>query len=272
MIEMNIEFSDRIRSFLPKEISTRLTSQLAEADLSVPDAVKRVLTPATRTIACLFTDIRGFTNGTKGGDSFIYDGVIPNTSLCSALIEKYRGIPRKIGDLIFAYFDDPSIDVNLVRCLLAAFDIVEANSRFNRTNPQQISIRRYVLVATGNAEVGNLGGTDSSIEITAVGEPVDLLSRMDGLTKNPRFRERVRETDLILCPSTAARLRRMAVDWHIQRVPLAELDVGIRDFEEIDSVWVLATDDHNRRALSATERVMEEQRAATSAPNVPTVH
>jgi class 3 adenylate cyclase len=264
---MNIEFSDRIRSFLPKEISDRLTRQLAETELSVPDAVKRVLTPATRTIACLFTDIRGFTKGTKGGDSFIYDGVIPNTSLCSALIEKYRGIPRKIGDLIFAYFDDPSIDVNLVRCLLAAFDIVEANSRFNRSNPQQISIRRYVLVSTGSAEVGNLGGTDSSIEITAVGEPVDLLSRLDGLTKNSRFRERVRETDLILCPSTGERLRQTAFDWHMQRVPLAELDLGVRDFEEVDAVWALATDEHNRRALLAAERSLEERRAATTAPS-----
>ena len=60
-----------------------------------------------------------------------------------------------------------------------------------------------MLIANGDAIVGNLGGYDSSIEITALGSPVNLLSRIDEITKLPRFREVVRESDLVFCPTTA---------------------------------------------------------------------
>src|SRR4030095_14168321 len=257
MIEMNIEFSDRIRAFLPKEISGRLAQHLSENRLTVLQAVDQVLAPAGRQIACLFTDIRGFTKGTKQSDSFIFDGVIPNVGTCSGLIEKHRGIPRKVGDLLFAYFDDRSIYTNLIRCLLAAADIVDANLRFNRNNEQQI--RRFVLVSTGSAVVGNLGGYDSSIEITALVSPVNLLSRIDELTKTARFRDYSTENDIVLCPNTATLLQRLELYWNIKRLGVAELGTVIRDFEEVDSVWVFPIDDHNRRVLLATDSVIKLQ-------------
>ena len=256
MIEMNIEFSDRIRAFLPKEISSRLTKHLSENRLSVLQAVDQVLSPASRHIACLFTDIRGFTQGTKNSESFIRDGVIPNVRTCGGLIEKHRGIPRKVGDLLFAYFDDLSVYSNLVRCLLAAIDIVDANERFNQERQPDSRIRRFVLVATGNAIVGNLGGFDSSIEITALGTPVNLLSRIDELTKNPLFKQHASDSDLILCSNTASLLNRLGLTWHLERLSLSDLGTTIRDFGEMDSVWVFPTDSTNRRVLQATDSVI----------------
>lgn len=264
MIEMNIEFSDRIRAFLPREISSRLAKHLAENRLTVLQAVDQVLAPAGRQIACLFTDIRGFAKGTRQGEA--YDGAVPNVGTCSSLIEKHRGIPRKVGDLLLAYFDDQSIYTNLVRCLSAAVDIVDANSRFNASNDQRIATKRYVLVSTGNAVVGNLGGYDSSIEITALGSPVNLLSRIDELTKAPRFKDFARETDLVLCPNTANLLRRLELNWHLRRVGVSELGALIRDFEEVDSVWVFPTNDHNRRVLLATDGAIKLQHDAGRPP------
>ena len=266
MIEMNIEFSDRIRAFLPKEISNRVAEHVNKGALTVDQAVDEVLQPAERQIACLFTDIRGFTKGTKESESFISEGVIPNVVACSRMVENRRGIPSKIGDLLFAYFDDPSINANLVRCLLAACEIVHANSRFNRTNQLQIEIHRYVLVSTGNALVGNLGGSDSSMEITAIGYPVDLLSRMDQLTKKPKFRERVSETDLVLCPHTAELLNRLDSNWDLRRIALADLDASFGDYKEVESLWVFAASEHNRIALLDAESLLEDPQDADSSP------
>ena len=250
-IEMSIEFSDRIRAFLPKEISNRVSRRLVDDRLTVQQAIDTVLNPVERQIACLFTDIRGFTRGTKENKSFVSDGVIPNVARCSRVIESHFGMPRKVGDLLFAYFDDDSADANIVRCLSAACEIVEANERFNRTNELNLQIHRYLLVATGIARVGNLGGLDSSIDISAEGGPVDLLGEMDLLTKSPRFREHVNETDIVLCPQSAALLQRVKSQCDLQRFTLDELDDTNRDFQGIDSLWVFKMNDHNKRALSA---------------------
>jgi len=188
-IQMSIEFSDRIRAFLPREISNRVTRAITESQLTVQQAVDFVLSPEERAIACLFTDIRGFTRGTKENKAFVSDGVIPNVVRCTRIVEKHLGIPRKVGDLLFAYFDDALEEANIVRCLSAACEIVEANARFNQTNQFKLQIRRYLLISTGTAMVGNLGGLDSSIDISAQGRPVDLLAQMDQLTKNSKFRE-----------------------------------------------------------------------------------
>ena len=117
MIEMNVEFTDRIRAFLPREISSRLTQRLSDNRHTVLQAVDEILRPSQRTVACLFSDIRGFTQATKQSQSFLGEGVIPNVRKCNSVIEKYHGVPRKVGDLIFAYYDDPNPYVNLIHCI-----------------------------------------------------------------------------------------------------------------------------------------------------------
>jgi class 3 adenylate cyclase len=268
MFEMNLEFTDRIRAFLPKEISERLGARLQAQGTTVLRAVDEVLAPAEKHVACLYTDIRGFTKGTKGGDAFISEGVIPNVIGCTSAIEDHHGIPRKIGDLLFGYFDAPSVGHNVVRCLRAACEIVDANARFNATNPLKIEIRRFVLMSTGRARVGNLGGFDSSIEITASGPPVNLLSRLDELTKNARFKDRVTHEDIVLCPATAKLLHELSPHWEMDELELESLGLRAADFEGIESVWAFRNNAHNRRRLLELGVALDSARVAPSAlPN-----
>ena len=58
IIELNIEFADRIRAFLPKEISLRLFRYVEERSMTILQAIEEVLRPRHRDIACLFSDIR----------------------------------------------------------------------------------------------------------------------------------------------------------------------------------------------------------------------
>ncbi len=253
MIEMNVEFTDRIRAFLPREISSRLTKRLSDNRHTVLQAVDEILRPSQRAVACLFSDIRGFTQATKHSQAFLGEGVIPNVRKCNSVIEKYHGVPRKVGDLIFAYYDDPNPYVNLVHCISSGFDITEANNRFNDDQRLETRIRRHVLIANGDAIVGNLGGYDSSIEITALGSPVNLLSRIDEITKLPRFKELVQESDLVVCPTTAQLLGHLALGCTLLPLDLASVGARIRDFEEIDTLWLLPATDDNKLIINSAE-------------------
>ena len=257
MIEMNIEFTDRIRAFLPREISSRLADKLSDNRHTVLQAVDEILRPSQRTVACLFSDIRGFTQATKGSQSFLGEGVIPNIRKCNAMVEKYHGIPRKIGDLIFAYYDDTNPYVNLIHCISSGLEIAEANKNLNDQQRSETRIRRHVLIANGDAIVGNLGGYDSSIEITALGSPVNLLSRIDEITKLPKFKELVRESDLVLCPMTARLLSHLDLGCEIMTLELSRVGARIRDFEEMTTLWVLPTTTENLRRIKSAQEYID---------------
>ncbi len=263
MIEMNVEFTDRIRAFLPREISTRLTERLSENRHTILQVVDDVLRPSQRPVACLFSDIRGFTQATKNSHSFLDEGVIPNIRRCNAVIEKFHGIPRKIGDLIFAYYDDTNPYVNLIHCISSGLEIASTNRRFNDHQTADTRVRRHVLIANGDAIVGNLGGYDSSIEITALGSPVNLLSRIDEITKLARFKQLVQESDLVLCPTTARLLEHLAMGCTMVPLELDKIGARIRDFEEITTLWLLpAISENYSRILSAQEYIEANQRIA----------
>jgi class 3 adenylate cyclase len=258
VIEMNIEFSDRIRAFLPKEISTRLGKYLAENRLTVLQAVDRVLAPTPRQIACLFVDLGRLSGQARhphlGGDS------PPDVEACSRTIEEHGGIPRKVGDLMFAYFDDVSIYSNLVRCLMAAFELANSSNQHRELGDPR-GPGQNILVSTGRAIVGNIGGYESSIEITALGSPVNLLSRIREVTKTPQFSNYASDRDIVVCPNTAKLLEELQLSWRLRRLKVAELGTKIRDFEEIDSVWVFAVDAQNRRLLLMTDNAIRQHYA-----------
>ena len=260
VIELTIEFSDRIRALLPKEISTRLTHHLSQEGLTVLQAMDEVLSPRKKRISCLYTDIRGFTRGTKDLDNYIGGAVIPNVKECTLPIEENHGIPRKIGDLIFAYFDNENPFVNTLRCVSAGLRIARFNHEFNRNSHQQFKIRRHVLISHGDAVVGNIGGFDSSIEITALGSPVNLLSRVDELTKAAELQSYLYEPCLVLCSETAAEIQRDANRvYAIKRLELSSLGLRIRDFEEVEEIFLMPANSANEQVLRRALDIVEQR-------------
>lgn len=260
-IELTIEFTDRVRAFLPLEISRRLSRLLNGSRVGVLEAIDSVLRPEERVVSCLFSDIRGFTKKSKNSLAFLSDGVIPNAKKATSIIEENCGVPRKIGDLVFAYFDDKNPYINLIRTIQAGLSLVEANQRLNEMNSPDIAIKRFVLISSGRAVVGNIGGFDSSVEITALGPPVNLLSRLDELTKHPTFQEVATERDLIICARSAELLSSLDISVEITELRLSDLGLKIRDFEEMASVWLMPTSELNHAALHKASRYVESHHA-----------
>lgn len=240
--QLNIEFSNRIASFIPKVIASRLNQLVNRDRLSVLEASVEVLKARKCDIACLFSDIRGYTQGSKHLDSFINESVLPEVKQCADAVENRGGIPRKVGDLIFAYFDANSVHVNLVRAAISGIEIARINEAMNAT-AAQMQIKRYILISSGPAMVGNFGGLDSSVEITALGSPVNFLSRLDDLTKAPELSRSLSPGDLLFCERSANLLAELPIDLKFVRVDLRELNLEVRDFPETRFIYTLKPSD-----------------------------
>ena len=241
-IELNIDFADRIRSFIPKVISARIDRHMEDERMSVIEASIEVLTPKKRNVSCIFSDIRGFTQGSKDLEAFIKESVIPEVKACSDAIEDFGGIPRKIGDLIFAYFDEERVERNIVASAAAAMAISRLNQDMNET-ANMVRINRYVLLSYGEALVGNLGGLDSSIEITALGSPVNFLSRLDEATKNRALADKLSPGDLVLSQEFSKMLAALVPDVTQSEIDLQKIGVSIRDFNDVRYVYSVSPSD-----------------------------
>lgn len=241
------EYEGRLKSFIPRVIAERLEHLIENKKMSVLEATLEVLTPKKREVACLWSDIRGFTRGSKDIDRFLVDSVMPEVKACSDAVENYDGIPRKIGDLIFAYFDGNDQEKNLLKSILAGFALSDLNKDMNAT-VSTVDVNRFILVSIGEALVGNVGGMNSGVEITALGPPVNFLARLDDATKAPGLARHLEPGDIILCSDSARLLSRINVDIKCLRVCLRHESVDIRDFPEVEDVFVLrpSSDKHER--------------------------
>jgi class 3 adenylate cyclase len=241
-LDLQREFSDRIKSFIPSVIARRIQFQVDKNHLSVSEASLNVLQPRKLEVSCLFSDIRGFTQGSKDLDNFISESVLPEVKAASDRIEEYDGIPRKIGDLIFAYYDDLDVQKNAIRAVLSGIELSALNQAMNETLTS-VEINRYILVASGNAIVGNLGGTDSSVEITALGSPVNFLSRLDDATKQAALANLLNLGDLVLCQRTTEVLTALGLATRFQEVSVPDLGIEIRDFPETKCLSIVEPTD-----------------------------
>lgn len=261
IVELTTEFSDRIRTFLPKEITRRIDEHIRSRHMTILQASEQVLRPRKAAISCLFSDIRGFTTSTRNVEGFVVDGVIPNVKECTRVVEDQGGVPRKIGDLIFAYFDRADSVDSLSRCVLAAIAMIDTNRLSNKMagkNP----IRRNVLVASGEAVVGNLGGFDSSIEITALGDPVNFLARLDEATKNPAISSRIVQDVVVMDTASARMLLAMHPGLVLEELKLKQLGVSIRDFADVSSIYLLPLSSENRTEFGiSTDAGLEAEMA-----------
>jgi adenylate cyclase len=156
-------------------LSPKLVKKFAKnPKLLQPGAEKQMLT-------ILFSDIASFTNISEGMDSDELARLMNNyfqNAVARCIHHTDGTVVKYIGDAIFAFWNapDPQGDHQFRAC--------EAALRFHQLKFEfdgKPLVTRIGL-HTGVANVGNFGST-TRIDYTAIGENINLASRMEGLNK-----------------------------------------------------------------------------------------
>lgn len=170
---------------IKKAFSSYVSPHVVDMMIENPDKLK--LGGETREITIIFTDIRGFTSISEGLSSeevvFMLNQL--NSPLTKTIL-KYKGLLDKyIGDAIMAIFNAP-IDVEnhadmACKSALEMLQVLrDVNNKFAEQNLPSVNIG--VGINTGIATVGNIG-SEVRFDYTAIGDPVNLASRLEGLNK-----------------------------------------------------------------------------------------
>lgn len=171
--------------FLKKAFTNYVSPELVSQIMKNPDILK--LGGEKRKITVLFSDIRGFTT--------ISEKLSPENLVLllnhylgpmTQLVLKHKGMLDKyIGDAIMAVYNAPlDIAEHSVMACRTGIEMIEKlkeiNDEFRQKGFMEINIG--IGINTGDAIVGNMG-TDVRFDYTAIGDTVNLSSRLEGLNK-----------------------------------------------------------------------------------------
>lgn len=205
------------KKFIQKSFSRYLAPQVIHQLMHDPSKLKLGGTREALTI--LFSDIRNFTSFSEEMNPEELTSFLNNyLSRITTLILHHQGLVDKyIGDAIMAFWGAPLPDKqHAIHGVCSALDMVDALGRLNAENKKkghpQIDIG--IGINSGDATVGNMG-SEIRFDYTAMGDNVNLASRLEGITKTYGV-------NIIISEATAGLLDEY--DKHEHRIILRELD------------------------------------------------
>jgi len=170
---------------LKRAFSSYVSPDIVESLLANPNQLK--LGGSERTVSILFTDIRGFTRLSEQMDAQQLVKILTEIRepLTQVILNNKGMLDKYIGDAVMALFNAPlNLDNHADMAVRSALDIMESikdiNHRFQQQGLPEIAMG--VGINTGLCVVGNMGSS-IRFEYTAIGDPVNLASRLEGLCK-----------------------------------------------------------------------------------------
>ncbi|MFH1801311.1 MAG: CHASE2 domain-containing protein [archaeon] len=142
---------------------------------------------AKRQITIFFSDIRGFTSISEKLSPEDLVGLMNDylTKMTEIILKNNGTVDKFIGDAIMAFWNAPLLEENhsKLACKSAIEQIDALNclkKEWNKKGHPEIKIG--CGINTGDAIIGNMGSEDR-FDYTAIGDSVNLASRLEGLTK-----------------------------------------------------------------------------------------
>jgi adenylate cyclase len=186
-----------------------------------PEVIRRVLDepgllqPRKREITVMFADIRGFTKLAESLDAQVLSDILNRfmTEMTRVIFRQRGTLDKYVGDSVVslwgAPFEEPDHAVRACRAALEmAMRLEELRAEFTGRGWPQLYIG--IGINTGMAAVGNMG-SELRYAYTAMGDAVNLASRLEGLNKEYGTRILVSESTFAQLPGNEFRLRKL--DW-----------------------------------------------------------
>ena len=167
-----------IRNAFGHYLSPAMVEQLVEN----PDAL--VLGGENRELTILFCDIRSFTTISESMEPTELTVFLNNflTPMTNVLMENGATIDKYIGDAIMAFWNAPlDIPEHRQRACESVLTMLDALEKLNATLEKPVRIG--VGLNSGICCVGNLGSSQR-FDYSAIGDSVNVGSRIEGLTKH----------------------------------------------------------------------------------------
>jgi adenylate cyclase len=182
VLQQKVQDQERVMKLFQKYVPEHVVAEALNQDEE-----DSILKGESRIVSVLMSDIRNFTGLSSKMDpkdvvSFLNDYF----SLMSECVRRHNGTVNKfIGDGLLAIFGAPvSYLGNQDNAVLCALDMVDnlAKSNAKYADKLGVEVRIGIGINTGEVVVGNIGSEDR-VEYTAVGDTVNVASRIEGLTK-----------------------------------------------------------------------------------------
>ena len=163
--------------YVPREIVRRIVNSDG----------KTLATAKRQDVTALFTDIRDFTTiSERHSPEDVVDTLSAYFEVLNAIAERHGGtVVQYLGDSIFVMWNAPVPDENHAehgcRCALAMREAIDTLNETNRQSGRPELFTRFGL-HTGPAVVGSFGAV-SRQQYTAMGDTINVASRLEGLNK-----------------------------------------------------------------------------------------
>lgn len=198
-----------------REIRSAFGRYLAPAVVEdiIADPAKLELGGEVRELTLMFCDVRDFTSISEGLaaselTTFIKELLTP---LSDVILRERGTIDKYMGDGIMAFWNAP-LDVNdhAQRACRSAIEMVGKMADLNQQWKERArasgrtfdEIRIGIGINTGDCCVGNLG-SEQRFDYSAIGDEVNVTSRLEGLAKLYGLSAVVGEATVIRCPGLA---------------------------------------------------------------------
>lgn len=177
----------QIRGAFGQYVSPDLVSQLAD------DPDKLQLGGEKRDLSILFTDVRGFTTISEAfkddpaGLTSLMNRFL--TIMSDAIMDHGGTIDKYMGDAIMAFWNAPlDTPEHAKKASASALQMLEDVAALNRTLAADPDAPKFTIdiglgINTGECVVGNMG-SDKRFDYSALGDSVNLASRLEGQTKS----------------------------------------------------------------------------------------
>ena len=175
----------RVRRTLERYVSRDVVKEL----LDNPETYVNAVGGVRRHIAILFSDVRNFTTMTESADPAALVKQLNEylQEMVKIVFEHGGSLDKFIGDAVMAVWGNiksggPEHDArNAVATALAMHKALgRLNADWKSRGIKELAIG--IGINHGEAIVGEMGSTEK-VEFTAIGDPVNLASRLEGLTK-----------------------------------------------------------------------------------------